>query len=50
VEPKVAATAEGEDEPFVNWTWLAVGMGGVVVMIVVMFLLTRVFRRRQEEE
>jgi hypothetical protein len=50
VEPKVAAAAATEDEPLVNWKWLAVGMGGVVVMIVIMFLLTRVFRSRREEE
>ena len=25
VEPKVAAAATAEDEPIVNWTWLAVG-------------------------
>ena len=51
VEPRVAAAATAEDEPIVNWKWLAVGMGGVVVMIVVMFVLTRVFgsRRREEE-
>ncbi len=39
------------DQPLVNWTWLAVGLGGVAVMLVVMFLLTRVFgsRRREDE-
>ena len=50
VEPKVAAATATKDEPLVNWRWLAVGMGGVVVMIVIMFLLTRVFRNRREEE
>ena len=38
------------DEPTVNWTWLAVGLGGVIVMLVIMLLLTRVFRRRQDQE
>ena len=39
------------DQPLVNWTWLAVGLGGVAIMLVVMFLLTRVFgsRRREDE-
>ena len=51
VEPKVAAAATAEDEPIVNWKWLAVGMGGVVILIVVMFVLSRFFgsRRREEE-
>jgi peptide/nickel transport system substrate-binding protein len=49
VEPKVAAAAV-EDEPLVNWTWLAVGLGGVVIMLVIMFFLTRHYRHRQEEE
>jgi len=49
VEPKVAEEA-AEDVPLVNWTWLAVGLGGVLIMVVVMFILTRFFRRRQEEE
>ena len=49
VEPKVAAAA-AEDEPMVNWKWLAVGLGGVLVLIVVMFLLTRVFGAGGGEE
>jgi peptide/nickel transport system substrate-binding protein len=49
VAPKVAATAT--KKPLVNWKWLAIGLGGVIVMLVIMFLLTRVFRsgRREEE-
>ena len=38
------------NEPLVNWTWLAVGLGGVVIMLVIMFLLTRVFGNRRREE
>jgi peptide/nickel transport system substrate-binding protein len=49
VEPKAAEEA-AEDVPLVNWTWLAVGLGGVLIMVVIMFILTRFFRRRQEEE
>ena len=48
VEPKVATVAK--DEPLVNWGWLGIGLGGVLVMVVVMFLLTRLYRRRQDEE
>ena len=47
VEPKVAAET-AEDEPLVNWKWLGIGMGGVVILIVVMFFLSRMFRGRQE--
>jgi hypothetical protein len=49
VEPRVTAAAT-EDEPIVNWTWLALGMGGVVILIVVMFLLTRFFGNQRREE
>ena len=49
VEPKVA-TAAAEKKPTVNWTWLAVGLGGSIVLVVIMFLLTRVFGRRRREE
>jgi hypothetical protein len=45
-----ASPTPTEDEPLVNWTWLAVGLGGVIIMILIMFFLTRVFRRRQEDE
>ncbi len=50
VAPKAAATAP-EKKPLVNWGWLAAGLGGMIVLLVVMFLLTRVFggRRREEE-
>jgi peptide/nickel transport system substrate-binding protein len=45
------ASPAAKKQPTVNWTWLAVGLGGVVALLVVMFLLTRVFgsRRREEE-
>ena len=49
VEPKVAAAA-AEDKPFVNWTWLAVGLGGMLVLLAIMFVLTRVFGRARREE
>ena len=45
VEPKTAAAAS-EDKPFVNWKWLGIGLGGVLIMLVIMFVLTRVFRSR----
>jgi peptide/nickel transport system substrate-binding protein len=49
VEPKVAAAA-AEKKPFVNWTWLAVGLGGMLVLLAIMFVLTRVFGRARREE
>ena len=49
VEPKVAG-ATTEDKPFVNWTWLAVGLGGMLALLAVMFVLTRFFGKRREEE
>jgi hypothetical protein len=50
VEPKVAAATAEEDEPMVNWTWLAVGLGGVLILVGVMFVLTRFFNGRRNEE
>jgi uncharacterized membrane protein len=35
------------DEPFVNWTWLGLGLGGMIVMLVIMVFLTRIFAARQ---
>lgn len=49
VEPKTAATA-AEDKPFVNWTWLAVGLGGALILLGGMWLMTRLFSRKKEEE
>ena len=49
VEPKVAAAA-AEDEPMVNWTWLAVGLGGAAVLLVIMYVFTRFFGNRRHEE
>ena len=49
VEPK-AAVAAAVKKPFVNWTWLAVGLGGVLIMLGVMFWLSRHIKPRQEED
>ena len=49
VEPKVAAAA-AEDKPLVNWKWLGVGLGGVLILVVIMFVLTRVFGKARREE
>ncbi len=49
VEPKTAATAT-EKKPLVNWTWLAVGIGGALILLGVMFFLSRHIRPRQEED
>jgi len=52
--PGVAAASSPspttEDQPFVNWTWLAIGLGGMLALLVVMFILTRFFGKRREEE
>jgi hypothetical protein len=34
-------------KPLVNWGWLAFGLGGVILLLLVMLLLTRVFASRQ---
>ena len=34
-------------QPTVNWAWLAVGLGGSIILVVTMFLLTRVFGKRR---
>ena len=44
-----SSPAPTEEEPIVNWTWLAVGLGGVVILLVVMFVLTRYFGSRRKE-
>ena len=49
VEQKTATTAP-KKQPTVNWTWLAVGLGGSLILVVAMFLLTRVFGKRRREE
>jgi hypothetical protein len=33
-----------------NWTWLAVGLGGPLVLLAIMFVLARVFGRGRREE
>ena len=50
VEPKVAAATAEEDEPVVNWTWLAAGLGGAALLVVIMYVLTRFFGNRRNEE
>jgi ABC-type transport system substrate-binding protein len=49
VEPKAAAATTAK-KPLVNWTWLAVGLGGALVMLGVMFWLSRHMKPRQEED
>ncbi len=44
------AAAAAEDAPFVNWTWLAVGLGGALLLLVGMWVMTRLFVRKKEEE
>jgi hypothetical protein len=39
-----------EDQPLVNWTWLGVGLGGALVLLVIMYVLTRFFGNRRGEE
>jgi hypothetical protein len=46
VVPSASPTAAA-DKPFVNWTWLGIGLGGVLLLIVIMFVLTRVFNGRR---
>jgi hypothetical protein len=41
--PSPTATA---DKPLVNWTWLATGLGGVIILLAVMFFLSRMFNSR----
>ena len=50
VEPKVAAEEATGDEPLVNWTWLCLGLGGAAIRLVVMYLFTRFFGGRRNEE
>jgi hypothetical protein len=45
-----SSPAPAEKAPLVNWTWLGFGLGGVVILLVVMLLLTRVFGGRSREE
>jgi peptide/nickel transport system substrate-binding protein len=49
VEPKAAAATTAK-KPLVNWTWLAVGLGGALIMLGVMFWLSRHIKPRQEED
>jgi hypothetical protein len=46
VSPSASPSAPAH-QPTVNWTWLAVGLGGSLILVVAMFLLTRVFGKRQ---
>ncbi len=49
VEPKAAAATTAK-KPLVNWGWLAAGLGGVLIMLGVMFWLSRHIKPRQEED
>ena len=49
VELKAAATAT-EKKPLVNWGWLAAGLGGMIVLLAIMYFLSRHIRPRQEED
>lgn len=44
-----AATIAAEKKPAVNWTWLAIGLGGVALLLVIMLFLTFVFRRSRRD-
>ena len=48
VAPKVAAAAE--KKPLVNWKWLGIGLGGVIILVLIMFGLTRLFGKARREE
>jgi len=49
VEPKAAAATTAK-KPLVNWGWLAAGLGGALIMLGVMFWLSRHIKPRQEED
>jgi peptide/nickel transport system substrate-binding protein len=49
VEPRTTAAAT-EDQPLVNWRWLGIGLGGVVILLVIMFVLTRTMGKGRKEE
>ena len=46
VSPSASPSAPAH-QPAVNWTWLAVGLGGSALLVGIMYLLTRVFGKRQ---
>ena len=48
VSPSASPSAPAH-QPTVNWTWLAVGLGGSAVLVGIMYLLTRVFGKRRPE-
>jgi hypothetical protein len=45
-----ASPAPAEKAPLVNWGWLAMGLGGMLVLLAIMFVLTRMFGRRREDQ
>jgi len=47
--PSASPSSAPAHQPAVNWTWLAVGLGGSAILVVIMFLLTRVFGKRRPE-
>lgn len=53
--PAVAAASASPsptaaDQPLVNWTWLGLGLGGMLFMLVIMFALTRYFAAKQRRQ
>lgn len=42
-----ALTVAGE--PLVNWKWLAVGLGGAALLVVLMWVLQRFFFQRRDK-
>ena len=45
--PAASPSSAPTNQPTVNWTWLAVGLGGSLILVIVMFLMTRVFAKRR---
>ncbi len=47
--PAVSPSSAPAQQPTVNWAWLALGLGGSIILVVIMFLLTRVFGKRRPQ-
>ena len=47
VEPVTATTTA--KKPFVNWKWLGLGLGGVLILLGGMFFLSRRIKPRETE-
>jgi hypothetical protein len=41
-------SAAAVKKPFVNWSWLAVGLGGALILLGIMYYLSRHIRPRGE--